>query len=261
MRLYTSGRAFVLACVLAAAVCGAAAAEGLRNIACVTGTAYFDGSWRLESSDVFLARLVPALTVEAKLARVDSDGWYQHLFYLGPVVSFTDNLYLEAVYGLGLEGRYGQGLGSVELFTHEFNVNLNYETASSATSLGLRADWFPQSGYYYFLPSVSGKFHPLPALGLFGKFFLSIDSEEALTQSFWGEADWRFSPLLAARAGFTVSRASAFGYSLIAGVDFFFRPAWSLRYTFQYLSDTIEYLTAPQPYSGIANTLVLDVRF
>jgi len=253
MRLGTRGKALALAGGIAAAVCGGADAEGFRNIASVTATAYFDGDWRVESSDVFLARVIPALTAEARVTRVDSDGWYQHLFHLGPVVSFTDTLYLEAVYGLGID--------SAGLFTHELDVNLNHETDTTSASLGVKADWFPQSGYYYYLPSVSGKFHPLPALGLFGKFFLSIDSEAVLTESFWGQADWRFSPLLTARAGFTVSKARAFGYSLAAGLDFSFRPAWSLRYSFQYLSDTVEYLSSPQPHSGIANTLVLDVRF
>ncbi len=253
MRVHFGGRTLILAGLIILAGFGRAAAEGFRNIASFTANSYFNGDWRLETTDVLLARIASPLTAEVKITRVDTPGWNQHFFFLGPVVSFTETLYLEAVYGLGID--------SDGFFTHEINANFNWETETTATSLGLKADWFPESGYYYYLPSISGKFHPLPALGLFGKFFLSIDSGAVLTESFWGEADYRFSPMFRARAGFTVSKADTFGYSLIAGVDFFFCPTVALKYSFQYLSDTVEYLTSPQPRSGIANALILDLRF
>jgi hypothetical protein len=256
---------FVLAGLLVLAACGGA--EGLRNIASVTADAYFSGDWRLELTDVQMARILPALTVVAKVTRadcwVDSSHLYQHIFRLGPVVNFSKTLYLEAVYGLGIDSDYSDGR-----FSHEVDVNFNYETDTTATSLGLRADWFPRPAGepdYYLLPSVSGKFHPLPALGLFGKFFLSVandlaDGGLAFTESFWGQADYRFSPLLGARAGFTVSLAETFGYSLTAGLDFFFRRAVALKYTFQFLSDSID-LSDLEPRSGVSNALILDVRF
>jgi hypothetical protein len=257
MRCQFRGKALLLAGGILLAVCGGAAAEGFRNIASVTLDAYSDHSWRLETTDVFLARIVPALTAVAKATRVDSEGRNQHLFFLGPVVSFTDTLYLEAIYGLGIDSN-----GSDGRFSHELDVNFNYETDTTATAASLKADWFPATGYSYYIPSISGKFHPRPALGLFGKFFLSIDSDAVVTESFWGQADYRFSPRIGTRAGFTVSRADAFGYSLSAGIDLFFNPALALKYTFQYLSDTVEYGTAGlQPRSGISNALILDARF
>jgi hypothetical protein len=253
MRHRGTARLLLLSCALGMAVAGGAVAAGFRNIASVTANAYFNGDWRVETTNVLLARVGPALTAEARITRVDSEGFYQHTFFLGPVVSFTDALYAEAVYGLGID--------SEGLFTHELNANFNYETSTSAASVGLKVNWFPDSGYYYFLPSVSGRFHPLPPLGLFGKFFLSVDSDSVLTESFWGEADYQLSTLVRARAGFTMSMASAFGYTLIAGLDLSFSPAVILRYCFQFLSDTIEYLDSPQPRSGIANILTLDLRF
>jgi hypothetical protein len=261
MRILTLGRAVLAGGILLAA-CAGAGAEGFRNIASVTGDAYFQGDnrgWRLETTDVFLARILPAWTAVVKLTRLDSEldssYWYQHVFSLGPVVSFTDTLYLEAVYGLGID--------SGGLFTHKFDLNFNHETDATTASLGLRADWLPASRYFYFLPSISGKFHPLPALGLLGKFFLSVDSGAVLTESFWGQADYRFSPLFGARAGFTMNHASTFGYSVAAGLDFFFRRPVSLKYTFQFLSDSIDLsgLGGLEPRSGISNALVLDVRF
>jgi hypothetical protein len=82
----------------------------------------------VETNDVFLARIVPALTAVVKATRVDSEGWSQHLFFLGPVVSFTDTLYLEAVYGLGIDSGASDGR-----FSHELDVNFNYETDATAT--------------------------------------------------------------------------------------------------------------------------------
>lgn len=250
-RRYAPVAALLLACLFGPAV--AAPADGLRDIASVTATYYFDGSWAVESSDVFLARIIPALTVQARITRLDSPGRYQHTFYLGPVVSFTDTIYAEAVYGLGLD--------STNIISHELTVDLNYETDTTATSIGAKGVWLPATGYFYVLPSISGKFRPVPALGLFGKFFLSVDVAGAVTESFWGQADYAFSHVVSVLAGFTVSRANAFGYSAIAGLDIVFSPAFSLRYSLQYLSDTVDYIGAPQPRSGIANTLIADIRF
>ena len=267
MRMQGMGKTLMLAGGIILAVCRGGAAEGFRNIASVTGDVYFQDDsrdWRLETTDVFLARIVPALKAVVKVTRVDSmldsTYWNQHLFYLGPVVSFSDTLYLEAVYGLGIDNNESDGR-----FTHELDVNFNYETDTTATACGLKADWFPRPGGYcdfYILPSISGKFHPLPALGLFGKFFLSVDRDGADTESFWGQADYRFSPLFGARVGFTASLADAFGGSLLAGIDFFFRRALTLKYSFQYLSNTVEFGTnGTQQRTGISNALLLDARF
>jgi hypothetical protein len=253
MRLRTAFRLFLLVLLTACAGAVTASAEGLRNITSVTLISYLDGSWRLESVDAFLARLSPAFTALVKLSRNDTPGYWQHVFAVGPVVNFSDNIYAELTYGLGIDAERD--------FTHEAEANFNYETESTWAGAGVRAVFFPATGYYYFLPSFSGKFHPVPRLGLFGKAFISIDSDGVVTNSFWGEADWTFSPRIAANAGFTLSRAEAFGFSLIAGLKLYFSPKASLHYSLQYLSDTITYLAAPQPRSGISNGLILDWKF
>jgi hypothetical protein len=228
-------------------------ADGLRDIASVTLTTYFDGTWQLETTDVFIGRVSPAFSFQARVTRMDAPGWYQHTVSLGPIVNFTDTWYASATYAFGIDVD--------SAITHEATAEVDYETATTATSLGVKADWFPATGYWYVLPSVSGKFHPVPALGLFGKFFLSVDNVGVLTESFWGEADYAFSKVFGARAGFTVSRANLFGYSFGAGVDVTVSPAVSLRYMLQYLSDTVQYIGAPQPRSGLVNSLVADFRF
>jgi len=253
MRPCTMTKPLVLALLIAFSGAGLAAADGFRDIASVNAITYFDGSWRIETSDAFLARIVPGFTVLARVARNDEEGWNQYVFTVGPVVNLSDTLYLDAAYGLGID--------SLGALMHEVGANFNYETDATSTSLGVRADFFPDSGYFYFLPSLSGKFHPLPALGVFGKLFLSIDSAAIVTEAFWGEADYAFSPVFRARAGFTVSRASTLGYSLIGGIDVSFTPSLTLKYSLQYLSDSIEYLTAPQLHSGVSNLLLLDWRF
>jgi hypothetical protein len=253
MRLRTVLRGLLFPLLAGIAAAGTASAEGMRNIASVTLISYFDGSWRLESVDAFLARLSPALTTLVKLSRNDTPGYWQHVFTVGPVVNFSDRIYAELTYGLGID--------SAREFTHEAEANFNYETESTWAGTGVRAVFFPATDYSYFQPSFSGKFHPVPPLGLFGKAFFSIDSDGVVTNSFWGEADWTFSPKIAAHAGFTLSRADAFGFSLIGGCKVSFTPKVSLQYSLQYLSDTITYLAAPQPQSGISNGLILDWKF
>ncbi len=253
MRLHTVFLVTLLILLFACAGAGLATAEGLRNIASVTLISYFDGSYRVESVDTFLARLSRSFTLLARLARNDTPGYWQHVFTLGPVVNFSDRAYAELSYGLGID--------SAKEITHEAEANFNYETESTWAGAGVRAVFFPASSYFYFLPSFSGKFHPVPALGLFGKAFISIDSDAVVTNSFWGEADWTFSPKLSANLGFTLSRAEAFGYSLLGGVKVSFRPNVSLQYLLQYLSDSVIYLTEPQPRSGVSNGLILDWKF
>jgi hypothetical protein len=246
-------KAIVLVLLFAAAGIGPASADGFRDIASINLITYFDGTWRIEAADAFLARIVPGFTILGRIDRGDTPGWYQHVFTIGPVINFSDTLYLDASYGLGVD--------SALALTHEATVDFNYETDSTAAAIGVRAVFFPSLGYFYILPSITGKFHLIPALGLFGKFFLSVDSAAIITESFWGEADYAFSPAFRARAGFTVSRAADFGFSFIGGVDVSFTPAITLKYSLQYLSDTVEYLAAPQPRSGLSNGLILDWRF
>jgi hypothetical protein len=230
------------------------AAEGLRNITSVTGDVYFDGSWMVESQDVFLAQLVPTLKLLASVKRDDYPGGYAHQVSAGPLVNLTDFVYFSAVYGITFD--------SAAAISHEADLEITYENDTSSGAFAIRGDFFPANGnYYYVLPSFSASFHPLEPLGLFGKIFLSWDAAHAVTASFWGETSWSFQKKVAVRAGFTLGWANGFGYSIIAGVDWRIIPALALRYKLQYLSHTIEYLDTPLVKDGIENALVLDVTF
>jgi hypothetical protein len=165
-----------------------AAADGLRSITTVTGDYYFPNStvkesYYLESDEVLLVSLLPALTLEAKITRNDFLGGPQHIFYLGPVANFTETIYAVAVYGLGLDADSN--------LIHEADADLNWETDTSAAFVGLKADYFTVDGSWYVLPSLGGKFHLLPLLGLFGEFFMSWNSDGQVTGAFWGEADYK----------------------------------------------------------------------
>ncbi len=227
--------------------------EGFRDIASLTVDAYFDDTWRVTSENVFLARLAPGFSVQAKLERIDTQDFFEHRVYLGPVVNFTDSLYLDAVYGIGVN--------SANELSHKAEANLTHETDELVAAVGLRFEAFPSTDYFYFLPSAGGKIKLTEHLGFFGKAFISRDSENKNTGSFWGEADWAFSPDFTARAGFTLSFAGGIGYSILAGATLRFNPDVSLKYNFQYLSDTVEYQEIPQTKTGIENALILDVSF
>ena len=245
-----AGRMMVLTLAVLAAI--PAGADGVRTIATATLDTWFDGSFRVRLEDVLLVRAGPTLTVEARVSREDVPGWHGYQVSLGPVVNITEYLYLDAVYGLGIDSD-----GS---FTHEIDVSLTRETASTAISLGVKADWFPSTGYFYALPSLGGTFHPVPPLGLSGKLFVSVDRNGAVAGSFWGEVDWAFIPSIAVRAGCTLGNADEFAWSLIVGVNVVVSQAVMLKYTFKYLADSLDALPGSPVRRGIENGLVLDVR-
>ena len=245
-------RAVVLAgslAVLAAVPLGAAA---VRTIATIVLDTWFDGSFHAKIEDVTLVGILPTVTLEARVSREDAPGWHGWQVGLGPVVNLTPNLYLVALYNLGVD--------SDAVFSHEIDASLNHETATTAVSLGLKADWFPSTGYWYLTPSLGGKFHPVDALGLFGKVFVAVDGDE-VSGSFWGEADWRVTPAIAVRAGGTMGYSGGFGWSAIAGVNVAITPRVLLKYTFKYLAEPVDALPGAPVKNGIENGIVLDVRF
>jgi hypothetical protein len=241
--------------VLAAMPLGAA---GVRSITTVVLDTWFDASFRLKVEDVLLLGVLPSLTVEARAAREDTAGWHGWQFGIGPVVNLTPNLYLVALYSLGVD--------SDAAFSHEIEASLNHETAATTVSLGLKADWFPPTPSrpimnFYAMPSLGGKFHPIPALGLFGKVFVAIDRDGQASGSFWGEADWSVTPSIALRAGGTMGYSAGFGWSAIAGVNLAVTPKAMLKYTFKYLAEPLDSLPGSPVMNGVENGLVLDVKF
>ncbi|MBN2533464.1 MAG: hypothetical protein JXB88_11250 [Spirochaetales bacterium] len=227
--------------------------EGFRNIASLTFSYYFNETYRFDTLDVLLIRIIPILSVKIEANRIDATDWYTHVFSLGPVINFTETFYMDAVYGLGIDSQ-GQ-------FSHKFDANLTQETETLEITFGARGLFFPSSGYHYYLPSMSGAIYPVDQLRLFCKIFFSWDSEDVITGSVWGEAAYSFTSLFMAHAGFTISYTDGFGYSVIGGCKFTFSEAFTLKYFIQYLGDIIEYLDTPVERNGIANGIIADIRF
>ncbi len=205
-------------------------AASVRTIATIVLDTWFDGGFRTKVEDVILVGLLPKLTLEARVSREDTAGWHGWQAGLGPVVNLTPNLYLIALYNLGVD--------SDVVFSHEIDASLNHETATTAVSLGLKADWFPSTGYWYLTPSLGGKFHPVDALGLFGKVFVALNGDD-VSGSFWGEADWRVTPAITVRAGGTMGYSGMFGWSAIAGVNVAITPRVLLKYSFRFLAEPV----------------------
>lgn len=243
----------VRAAAFGLAFAAAPAAAGVRTIATIALDTWFDGSFRAKVEDVVLFGVSPSFTVEARASREDVAGWHGWQFGLGPVVNLTPNLYLVTLYSLGID--------SDSVFSHELDASLNHETATTAVSLGLRGDWIPSSGYWYLIPSLGGKFHPVPALGLFGKAFVAVDRDRRVSGSFWGEADWSLTAAIAVRAGGTMGYSGEFGWSAIAGVNLNISPKVLLKYTFKYLAEPLDGPPGSPVKNGVENAIVLDVRF
>ncbi len=246
-------RSVVIACVLAALAAAPLGAVTVRTIATIALDTWFDGSFRTKVEDVTLVGILPTITLEARVAREDTAGWNGWQFGIGPVVNLSPSLYLIALYALGID--------SDTVVSHELDASLNHETTTTAVSLGLRADWFPSTGYFYAIPSLGGKFHPVDALGLFGKVFVAVDRDGGVSGSFWGEADWKVIPAISVRAGGTMGYAGEFVWSAIAGVNVAITPSVLLKYTFKYLAEPLDGLPGAPVRNGVENGIVLDVRF
>ena len=251
MRARMMGIGLALAAGLAVAPLGAA---GVRTIATVELDTWFDaGGWRLSAEDVLLIGVGKSFTAQAWVGRKDTEGWHGWEFGLGPVVNLTPNLYVVALYALGVD--------SDATYSHELEASLNHETASTAVSLGVKAVWFPSLGDFYAMPSLGGKFHPIPSLGLFGKAFVAVDQDGQASGSFWGEADWTVSRVIALRAGGTMGYSGQFVWSVLAGVNAAFTPKVLLKYNFKYLAEPLDDRPGAPIKEGVENGLVLDVRF
>ncbi len=229
-------------------------AEGLRNISVVSFDYYFDNTFRLSIEDVFLARIAPRFTLQFKLARYETDTRYQHVLSLGPVISFTENLYMDAMYGLGLD--------SALVTEHRGDLNLNFETDDTLLQMGIRGGYTPESGYFYLIPSVGGKFLLAEWLGFMNKIFLSWDNMNVFSGSYWGELEWNINTNFTIRTGGTVGWTEEISYSILAGVSIRFSPDVFLKYHFKYLANNPDYSGGtPVKKEGIENGVFLDIRF
>lgn len=234
--------------------------EGFRNITALTFSYYFDESYRLDSLDVLLIRIVPGFILKTEITREDvweNSGYrFAHVFSLGPVISFTKTFYLDAVYGLGIN--------SDREFSHKVDANLTQETETLVISFGARGLFSPSSGDYYILPSMSGAIYPVDRVRLFCKIFFcwgNIDNKDKISGSVWGEVAYTFTSLFTLHTGFTVSYSDVLGYSAIAGCKLRFSDNFNIKYFFQYFDSVIEYRDAPEVKEGIANGIIVDIRF
>jgi hypothetical protein len=230
-----------------------ATADGLRNITVATYEYHFNDTWLLSLEDIFLARIAPRFTIQAKIARYQTDRRFQHVLSVGPVVNLSSQLYIDALYGLGYD--------SNEIFEHRWNANLNYETDNTLLQVGVRGAITPDTDYYYIIPSMGGKFQLIPLISFLNKIFLSWDNNRTFAGSYWGELEWHVSKNLDLRSGATFTWSETTGFSIIAGANIRVSHSMLLKYHFKYLSDEINYSSSIDRVSGIENSLYLDFKF
>ncbi len=241
----------VVCIVCFALIAQAGWSDGMRNIASFTADYYFDGAYNIQVIDVFLAKVCPGFSIQARISNSNSQNSMLNTVGIGPVISFTDNLYTDI--------RYSAGFDSAWTMSHEGEINLTYETDTSSVSVGTRGSVFPDSAYWYLIPTAGGSL-AIDQLRLLLKLFLAADSTGGMNGSLWGEAGWAFTPGFVARTGFTVSYSGQIGYSILAGLDISFNEYFQLKYKFMFLSNTVNYSEAPSVVYGIENVLMADIK-
>lgn len=184
------------------------------------------------------------------------DDWDTTTVTLGSVYSFDARHYLETSYGYGRD--------SCGSRANYIAAELNRETALYCAGFGYRYSGYPGYATHVFSPSY--RYHLSARSDLFGKFFISADSNRSYHYSFWGEGRYELFPRTDLTLGGTfgdrlhseeyertLSAETRF-YSLIAGLAYRFSDAARVACSFEDL----------RRYGNISDTrstLIVDVRF
>lgn len=246
----------ILVLLVTATLAGAASAQiGFRNISSVSVDYYFDGAIANDVNQVFLLTFLDWLAAEFKIQREDTATIHETRGAVAPIF-IVPPYYFIVRYGIG----YGSEADpdSDPQISHEATIDANLETASYLANITFRASFYP-GGYYFFIPSVGGKFITPIGLGVMARYFYSYNSYGASSHAVLSELDYPVSDAVSIKAGgsatFNLGETEPpMEFTVIAGISFTFVPGLTLRYHFEYLGRQLR-------KDGIRNILVLDARF
>lgn len=231
-------------------------ANNYRNISTFTSRYFSYGDTAEVYENAFIARAYSNLSFLLKFYRDDRYSWANNILTFGPIVNLDKHHYLEVTYGFGVDSNDGR--------SDHFGFEITREKSDYLVGIGYRFVYL-HSDFSYHLISPSGKYYIMPKLSLWGKYFLSIDSDDTLNHAYWFETEYLiYKPWLKIKAGFTRGNRlfeNEFDregrgkfYSLLGGLSFQINQDINIKYIFEYL-DKITY------YSEIKNIFIVDIRF
>lgn len=237
----------------------AAEAQSFRNIASFSVETYFDSAFASRVENVFLAPLPPEkLQLQVKVSN-QTDTLFDNarsltMLHTGPIVLFTPDLYGIAVYGAGFRDN-----GSL---VHEVDLQLHYETLQYRIGGGVRGHLEPDADVAYVVPTVGGRLQLPRGFGVSAAYFIGINNEGDVNNSFWLEGDYAVHPVVTLKLGASAELGDSVGwpdgsdltYNLISGVGLALSDQVSLRYQ-------LDYIGRADASDGVRNFVLVDWRF
>lgn len=178
-------------------ICGYPArpeAAEYRNILTLSSIDYEGIGTSKVYEDTFIARVHPRFSMLARFYTDRRSSWDNNIFTAGPVIFLTKYSYCEL--------SYGYGKASNDERSDFFNFEVTREKPGLTTGIGYRHSEYENFSIDMVSPSM--RMSVLEKIDLFGKYFMSLDSNDNFDHAFWMEGTVHITGNIGIGAGFTV---------------------------------------------------------
>ncbi len=235
-----------------------AAAADYRNILALSTVDYESIGTSKVLEDTFIARVHPRFSALARFYTDRRSSWDNTILTAGPVIFLTKYSYCELSYGYGKASN-----GDRSDF---FNLEITRETPLLITGMGYRHSEYENFSIDMVSPSLKMIF--VQKIDLFGKYFMSLDSNDNFDHALWMECTARITGKFALGAGFTVgNRLYSPEYETVlgGGAEGSFH-SWIVKLSWAHSEKVgvryqYERLSRDEDAVDIRNGIIFDVRF
>jgi|GEM_PF-3142802 hypothetical protein len=243
--------------ILIALHCPGIDARQFRNIMSVTNIDYENIGRSTVYENTFLAEVGKGFSLSLKGYHDKRSTWNNTIIFVGPVININKYHYVEI--------NYGYGRNSFKNRADYYSIDFTREKPGYLLGFGYKHSVYP--GYSYNTVSPSVKYYITPKIALWGKLFLSNDSDDNVNSAFWTDCEVLITRKISVRSGFVVGNRlyspeyeSIFGgrsdmgfSSFLAKVTYTFNERFSINYQYEQVSRQSE-------FTDKKNILLLDVR-
>ncbi|MFC1651211.1 hypothetical protein ACFL2X_06535 [Candidatus Latescibacterota bacterium] len=250
-------RSIAVCLILVALHSHSSEARQLRNIFSVTDIDYENIGKSTVYENTFLVEVRKGFSFTLKGYHDKRSTWDNTIITIGPVININRYHYMEI--------NYGYGLTSAKKRADYYSIDLTREKPGYLLGIGYKHSVYP--GYTYNTVSPSVKYYITPKIALWGKLFLSNDSDDNINSAFWADCEVKITRKIAIRSGFiggnrlySPEYESIFGgradmgfSSFLAQCSYIFSERFSIKYQYERVSRQSE-------FTDVKNIFIVDVR-
>ncbi|MFC1541100.1 hypothetical protein ACFL50_01480 [Candidatus Latescibacterota bacterium] len=237
--------------------CPGSEARQYRNIFSLSSIDYENIGSSTVYENAFIAEIRPRFSFLIKGYHDRRSSWNNTIITLGPIFNIDRYHYVEI--------NYGHGQDSDKKGADYYSVELTREKPGYLLGIGFKHSSYP--GYKYHTISPSIRYYLTPRIALWGKYFLSTDSDDNINSAFWFDCEVKITGKMAVRSGFTGGnrlyspeyesflggKADMRFFSFLAQFSYIFSEQFTVKYQFEQVSRQSE-------FTDIKNLIILDVR-